>query len=569
MYASDPDTDSRTGHPGPTITEPDFDVIVVGSGFGGAVTTYRQAEAGRTVCLLERGRDYPPGSFPRRPSEVSRSLWDPSQGMHGLFDVWSFRRLDALVSSGLGGGSLIYANVLLRKDEHWFNRSLPDGGYESWPVSRADLDPHYDRVEQMLRPVPFPETFDRATAKTGALARAAHDSGMDYQRLPLAATLGSRERVGSTFDHGDNYHGVPRQTCTSCGACNLGCNTGSKNTLDLTYLSRADRRYADIRTRSEVRSFRPVDGGWEVTYVRHDTDRATEAAPGRRPEPDPPLPLHRVRARQLVLAAGSLGSTYLLLGNRASLPRISDRVGQAFSGNGDFLGFFTRAPSRLDPSIGPVITGAVRVPDVAEGGDGPGMYLEDGGYSELLDWINEVVPPLDLGRRVARLAGARLSQALRGPGPTRVSEQVAELVGDAHQSVNRLPLLAMGRDCPDGVLRLRDGFLDLESGAGSAAYYRSVQVRLRQLATALGARYRPGVTALLSRLITVHPLGGAAMAAGPREGVVDSFGEVFGHPGLYVVDGAAMPGPVGANPSLTIAAMADRCSDRLIERYAA
>jgi len=556
-----------------------FDVVVVGSGFGGAVTTYRQAQAGRSVCLLERGRAYPPGSFPRRPSEVSRSLWDPSEGLHGLFDVWSFRRLDALVASGLGGGSLIYANVLLRKDEHWFNRDLPDGGYESWPVSRADLDPAYDRVEAMLTPTPYPDVFSAANPKAAALARAAGRTGMAYQRLPLAVTFGERDRVGVTFDDGSaNYHHVPRQSCHSCGACNLGCNAGSKNTLDMTYLSRADTRHADIRPGAEVRSFRPVAGGWEVSYVDRVEvaptpgtvqDRTGAAGSGATGDPDEPRREHRVRCRQLVLSAGALGTTFLLLRNRAALPRISDRLGRAFSGNGDFLGFFTQAPERLDPSVGPVITGAVRVPDHADGGDGPGMYLEDGGYHELLDWLNELLPPVDLGRRVARLTRARLSQALRGPGPTRISREVAQLVGDAHQSTGRLPLLAMGRDCPDSRLELRDGLLDLDSGRGSAAYYRTVEDRLRALAGALGARYRPGVTARLSRMITVHPLGGAAMARSARDGVVDRHGEVFGHPGLFVVDGAMMPGPVGANPSLTIAAMAELCSDAMLERVAA
>lgn len=141
-------------------------------------------------------------------------------------------------------------------------------------------------------------------------------------------------------------------------------------------------------------------------------------------------------------------------------------------------------------------------------------------------------------------------------------------MGDAHQSTGRLPLLAMGRDCPDGLLRLRDGLLDLDSGPGSAAYFRSVEGQLRRLAGALGAQYRPGVTAALSRVITVHPLGGAAMADTPRDGVVDRRGEVFGHPGLFVVDGAMMPGPIGSNPSLTIAAMAELCSERIIERAA-
>src|SRR5687768_15431407 len=128
------------------------DVVVVGSGFGGSVTAYREAEAGRSVILLERGKPYPPGSFARTPSAMGRNLWDPSEGLQGLFDVWTFRGLEGVVSSGLGGGSLIYANVLLRKDEKWFvhESPVPGGGYEHWPLTRSDLDPHYDRVEQML-----------------------------------------------------------------------------------------------------------------------------------------------------------------------------------------------------------------------------------------------------------------------------------------------------------------------------------------------------------------------------------------------------------------------------------
>src|SRR5262249_22303698 len=134
-----------------------FDALVVGSGFGGSVTAYRLAEAGRRVCVLERGQAYPPGSFPRTPDAMRRNFWAPRTGLYGLFNIRVFRGLDALVCAGLGGGSLIYANVLLRKDERWFVREdLARGGYEYWPVTRADLDPHYDRVETMLKPQTYP-----------------------------------------------------------------------------------------------------------------------------------------------------------------------------------------------------------------------------------------------------------------------------------------------------------------------------------------------------------------------------------------------------------------------------
>src|SRR5436190_2343709 len=133
-----------------------FQVVVVGSGFGGSVTAYRLAEAGLRVCLLERGKRYPPGSFPRTPYEFTQAFWDPSEGLYGLIDLWYFGRLAALVSSGLGGGSLIYANVILPKPPEWF---------DGWPVTRRELDPHYAAVSKFLDPVEYPY---RDTAKTEA-----------------------------------------------------------------------------------------------------------------------------------------------------------------------------------------------------------------------------------------------------------------------------------------------------------------------------------------------------------------------------------------------------------------
>ena len=160
-----------------------FDAVIVGSGFGGSVSAYRLAEAGKSVCVLERGKPYPPGSFPRSPRALSQAFWDPSEGLYGMFNLWSFRGIGALVSSGLGGGSLIYANVLLRKDEKWFvQEDLAGGGYEHWPVSRAELDPHYDRAERMLNAQRYPfdhPPFDE-TPKTAAfviVTRASREGG--------------------------------------------------------------------------------------------------------------------------------------------------------------------------------------------------------------------------------------------------------------------------------------------------------------------------------------------------------------------------------------------------------
>lgn len=554
-----------------------FDAVVVGSGFGGSVTTYRLADVGLSVCLLERGKPYPPGSFPRSPHDMGANFWDPSEGLHGMFDVWSFSSIEAVVSSGLGGGSLIYANVLLRKDEKWFvHEPMPGGGgYESWPVTYDDLEPHYERVEDMMDVQTYPldtPPYDRSE-KTKALADAAEQMGRTWKLAPLAVTFRKGREVvepGREFDDGsNNLHGKPRSTCRLVGECDIGCNSGSKNSLDYTYLSAAVRAGAEIRTRSEVRSFAPIEGGgFEVRYVAHEPEWE-----GRRLDTRW-LPTRRLTCDRLVLSAGTLGTTYLLLRNRAMFPRLSPVLGSRFSGNGDFLGFMLKASRRrhgidvpwiLDPSYGPVITSYIREPDRHDGGSGRGFYIEDAGYPQFLNWIVQQAMPgqaLRLARFLMRRGWAYVAKSPK----SAIGSSLAGVLDRNLLSATSVPLLGMGRDVPNGTLHLRDGYLDLDWTAGaSRPYFDRMNGTMRAIAKALGARYASDPLWWLNLLISVHPLGGCPMGEDPRRGVVDSWGRVFGYPGLSVADGSVMPGPVGANPSLTIAALADRFAEHSLE----
>src|SRR6266540_3619873 len=517
-----------------------FDVVVVGSGFGGAVAAYRLAAAGQRVCLLERGKAYPPGSFPRTPRDMARNFWDPSEGRHGMFNVWSFRGLEAVVSSGLGGGSLIYANVLLRKDERWFVHEQPfDGGYEHWPIGRADL------------------------------------LGLEWQLPKLAVTFanpGAPPAEGEPIPPGEypNLHGRTRVTCRMCGECDLGCNFGAKNTLDHTYLSAARHQGAELRTRCEVRRFAPLpSGGYRVCYVRHDPDR--EGQPTRTAE----LPEMVIDADRLVLAAGTFGTTYLLLRSLDAFPALSRRaLGTRFSGNGDLLTFLVGhgdGTSRVvDGSRGPVITSAIRVPDESDGGSGRGYYVEDAGYPGFVDWMIEAAGGPRGARRLLRFALRRLWARLSHDPRSDLSAELAALLGSGALSSSSLPLLGMGRDVPDGVMRLAKGYLDVDwTVATSAAYFDRVRSTMREIAGELGASFRDNPLWWRKRVITVHPLGGCPMGRHQGEGVVNADGEAFGYPGLFVCDGSVMPGPVGANPSLTIAAFADRMAERIAERHPA
>ncbi|MDR6437235.1 cholesterol oxidase [Paenarthrobacter nicotinovorans] len=554
------------------------DAVVVGSGFGGSVAALRLAEAGQSVVLMERGKPYPPGSFARSPSEMGRNFWDPDRGLYGLFDAWTFRGTEGLVSSGLGGGSLIYANVLLRKDEKWFvNESpIPGGGYENWPFTRADLDPHYDAAEAMLQPVPYPYMD---TAKTLAMEKSAANLGLSITRPPIAVTFSAAPGTEPRTNHAlplpgyGSIHGpaTVRTTCTLSGECDIGCNAGAKNTLDHNYISAAAFKGADVRTFHDVRGIRPLNpgspgGGYEVRYVVHHPDHHGELLTER-----------IIHCRRLMLGAGTFGTNFLLLRNRGSLPALSDALGTRFSGNGDLLTFIMGAKTppangsrpgvrNLAGSRGPVITTAIRVPDSHDDdGDGRGYYVEDAGYPAFMNWLIETAQLGTTIKRTAKVAGQLFKDRLFDAGRSNVSADLAAAVGDGRLSSSSVPMLGMGRDVPDGVMTLRDGRLAIAwTMATSKEYFGRVRETMESISKDLDGDFIDNPLWWAKRVITVHPIGGAPSGRHPGEAVCDSYGEVFGYPGLFVVDGAAMPGPVGANPSLTIAAFAERTCAHII-----
>jgi cholesterol oxidase len=538
-----------------------FDVVVVGSGFGGSVTACRLAQAGRSVLLLERGRPWPPGSFPRTPRETrDDGFWRPDAGRFGLWDVWSFSGLGAVVSSGLGGGSLIYANVALRKDRETF----ADDEREHWPVRYEDLEEHYERVERMQGARPYPSDREpyASTPKTIAILDAARRAGLDACRPNIAVTFApAGQAPGAPLPRAPNVHDAQRFACRLCGECIVGCQYGAKNTLDYTYLSAARDARATMRCCCEATLLAPDgDGGWRVGYRQHLTAKA-----GHRPDLLDPTdePVREVRARAVVLAAGTFGTTRLLLANRASLPRLSPRLGTGFSSNGDLLFFVRGADRALDPSNGPTITATARVDD-RHSASGREFLLQDAGAPGGTEWLWQAAElPEDLWRLrrgIRRQIGARL----RGRVDTSVGALLSAALGSTRESAAMLPLLGMGRDVPGGRMTLRGETLEVSWNVReSREFFEGMEAAGRTLCRALGGRmWRPG--GRFGRLITVHPLGGCPMADNAHEGVVDGHGQVFGAERLYVADGSIMPGPVGANPSLTIAAMAERIAAGMI-----
>jgi cholesterol oxidase len=588
-----------------------FDAVVIGSGFGGSVMAYRLAEAGLRVCLLERGKAYPPNSFARAPYDLGRNFWDPSKGLYGMFDIWSFKGAGALVSSGLGGGSLIYANILLRKDPQWFiNDNFAKGSYESWPVTYEDLECHYERVEKMMNVQKYPLKYEpyKNTPKTLAMLEAdqklgqtkGFDPSWTHKWMPLNLAVSFRSKPVNNADEDDpnnppivgaqlhedypNYHTVinkremPRSTCRLCGECDMGCNYGSKNTLDYTYITAAIHQPcpAVIKTLCEVKAITPLESkGYAVDYVQHDSSRE-----GQKIKTDA-LRKERITCRHLIISAGTFGSPYLLLRNRSAFPRLSQKLGSHFCVNGDLLSFLIKsierkkgksAPRRLDPSFGPVITSAIRIGDTLDderNQQGRGFYVEDGGNPYLLSWLSEVSGFPGFLRRTLHFLKIIVKYRLGLNNDADLSAEIADLVGPANTSKSSFPLLTMGRDIPNGNLYLKGDRLECDWKIKKSQEYFDRVIRVNKvIARALNAEYmdNPSYKWNFHQVISAHPLGGCPMGRDEREGVVNEFGEVFNYPNLYIADGSILPGPVGANPSLTIAALSDRIADRILSK---
>ncbi|MBI3329267.1 MAG: GMC family oxidoreductase [Nitrospinae bacterium] len=518
-----------------------YDVVIVGSGFGGAVAALRLSQAGRSVCVLERGRNFRDQDrpFPESKVEYPKLFWTEAQDGH--IDVRFYPDIAVVVGSGLGGGSLVYANVHYLPDAEMFT----EGG---WPAELGDrrvLAPYYARVADMLKIRPATKDLP----KIRAMEEAAHALGKELRPVDLAVYFtDDPAQEGVRVEDPFNRGGPWQAPCQHIGRCNTGCNYRSKNTLDLNYLWFAEKRYsAEMATGHVVRYVEPAgDGGYLVHYTLRGGD---------------PEDLKVVHGRTVILAAGSLGSTEILLRSkhqRKTLPRVSDALGLGFSGNADFLAgaVGVRPDLPVDPSRGPVITRSIELKEHR-------FIIEDAGYPENLAGLAELAAST-VGAFPAFLRGL-----LSGSSTALDLGNLLRDLVDMRGSENLLPLLLMGEDAADGKIRLvEDGRLEVQwENTRSARTFQAMEDAAATIARHLqGTVWYSPLWLLVKRLITVHPLGGCVLADSPEDGVVNPKGEVFNYPGLYVADGAIVPRAVGKNPAFTIAALAERIAFWLVHK---
>ncbi len=563
-----------------------YTVLVVGSGYGAGVAASRLARAGQDVCILERGKEMLPGEYPNKLADAQEAMqFNVKGGRIGspdaLFEVHVNDDQYALVGCGLGGTSLINANVSLELDKRLLDQ-------EHWPaVFRDDphaIDTYYERAREMLSPNAYPDTHP-TLGKLEALEHSANTMGKRFYKTP----------INVNFEDKTNRFGVPQPACTNCGDCTSGCNVGAKNTTLMNYLPDAANHGAEIFTQAKVLWIERAKGNggdvWRIHVQRNDEGAS-----------DAPL---TITADHVVLGAGTLGSTEILLRSREKGLSLSDHLGTRFSGNGDALGFaydsyFKSEKDGDDVTAEPIYAMGIGTSDVGEEAY-PGPCIT--GVIDMRDnddptkglVIEEGVAPGILATALAPafFFGEALADGFTRFGLDQVKPRLldAKAMGEAVQTdpgsiadwaykgpmARTQTYLVMSVDDSGGSLALEDDRIAIHwSKAGEQRTFRRDDDKMREAAEAIEAQYfsDPLWSEPLGRkLITVHPIGGCGMGDDAASGVVDDSCRVFAgtsgtevHPGLYVCDGAAIPGAVGVNPLLTITAVAERAVEKLAQR---
>lgn len=516
---------------------PFYDWIVIGSGFGGSVAALRLAEKGYKVAVLERGRRYRDEDFARTSWDLKRFLWSPALGMRGILRMSVFKDIFIASGSGVGGGSLVFANTLYRAKPAFFS-------HPQWPAA-ADwaevLAPHYATAERMLGMQRVPHASD---GQRLLLELAAHfGAGHTFTRTACAVYFGTPgQTVPDPFFDGA---GPPRTGCLKCGACMVGCRIGAKNTLVKNYLWLAERLGVDIIPEREVTDIRPrgtFDGseGYEVATER----------PGawirRRPR--------RFRARAVVVAAGALGTNALLARCAlvGGLPLLSDRLGHLVRTNSESLLAVTLPDDTLKPWNDVAISASIH-PDA----DTHIEFVTYGEHGDLLSGLTTLLT--GRGSRLTRplkLVGAIVRhpwQFLRTLWPFGWSRRTLILL--VMQSLdNALRFRARPRWFGRGV-SLRT---EQDVGKPNPTFIEAGDRAARWLAQRTGGFPQSMVVEALANIpATAHILGGAVIGRDASSGVVDAHCRVFGYRNLLVCDGSVVPANPGVNPSLTITAIAE------------
>jgi cholesterol oxidase len=540
-----------------------YQVVVIGSGYGGSIAASRLARAGKQVCLLERGHEIVPGQYPNNLKDAAESMQvhtekDDIGSPTSMFDVHVHQGMSVLVGCGLGGTSLINANVSIKPDVRLFDD-------QGWPdeLRREFKDPNslfqkgYDLAAEMLKPNPLPEHIH--LDKINGLKKSADTNGQTFYRT----------NINVNFDvDGPNHVGVVQKPCNMCGDCCSGCNNHAKNTLLMNYLPDARNHGAEIYTGAVVNEIERKDGRWLVHFNVAGSGETKFRAAGA-----------FVEADLVILSAGTLGSTQILLRSKQKGLKLSHKLGHNFSGNGDVLGFGYNTDKQINGvgygkkaipkaphTAGPCITSVIDMRDTPDVYDG--MIIEDavgpGAISKILPDLLAVSAALEGINEVKKdNLWKRFVRFLRQTKSVFLGAYTGAMK-------NTQTYLVMSHDRSAGKLEMVNNRLNINyPNVGREAIFEKVDHKLRMATRALNGIYVKNPTwseVMKEDLITVHPLGGCCMADSCSEGVVNQKGQVYDgesetsvYDSLYVTDGSVIPFSLGVNPLYTISAVSERC----------
>ena len=523
-----------------------YDYVIIGSGFGGSVSAMRLAEKGYSVLILERGKNFNDSDFPKTNWNLPRSLWVPFLHCFGTWEIIFLNGAMALRGSGVGGGSLMYANVLLEPDDRLFEAP-------SWHLLadwKSVLRPYYDTAKNMLGVTTNPR-LGKADEILREIAEE-HKAADTFHPTEVGVFFGAEnETVPDPYFNGT---GPERMGCNFCGGCMVGCRYNAKNTLPKNYLYFAQKLGVQILPEATVKDIRPLpmqseDGArYEVEY-RKTTSWLIH-------------PRSVVRARNVIVAAGALATLDLLFRCRQrsrSLPRISSRLGDNVRTNSENLQGASSREKNIDYSKGVSITSIICVDGVTN--------IEPVRFSDGSSLLRNITAPLvDGGSGAVRILQS-VWEGIRHPVDflyarffSRWARYTTILL--MMQPVEETLRMRMGRNI---FTLFRKGMMFYTREGGQLPRSPSISNTItRKFAQRMnGIPAASLMDSLFNFPITAHLMGGVPLGRNADEGVIDLDFQVHNYPGLYVVDGSVMPGNPGVNPSLTITALAEYAMSKI------
>ncbi len=502
----------------------EYDFVVVGSGFGGAVCALRLAEKGYTVAVLESGRRFRDEDFAETSWDLARFLWLPELFLTGIQRITVLDDVLVLSGAGVGGGSLVYANTMMEPGAAFYESA---DARRLDPDLRARLAPHFATARRMLGAARVPGTFPADEV----LKTIAEESGRGHTFHPVDAAVFFGAPGRTVPDPYFGGKGPDRSGCLLCGACMTGCRHNAKNTLAKNYLPLAEGAGAKVFALTTAVCVEEAEGGYAVTVRRSGWGFGEK----------------RLRARRVVVSAGVLGTLRLLCSPRTRLPGLSPRLGRDVRTNSEVLSGVTDLSSDTDWSRGLAISAEMRPDDETRV---EAVRYGDGSDAMSVLAVRETPGETRLARAASLLVRvvSRPLETLRFLVPVGWARRSTILLFMS-TAESRLRVVLRG-----GRLRSRP-----EEGAGPPpADFPAAARVLRRFASLVGGVAQvSSASSLLGMSTTAHILGGAVMGTGPEDGVVGLDGRAFGQDGLWILDGSVVPGNLGANPSLTITALAE------------